>query len=200
MKRITTSLVCLLLITFGLGTWAGIAIEKHHSQRMIVSKQSTTEFQLVEQAWNLTQDNYVDKTATQPKLLAYGTIAGMINSLGDTGHSTFLTPDEVRQAKDSQKGQFEGVGIEIQEKNGSVVIVAPIEGSPAQKAGLRSGDIILKVDAQSITGLADAVQRILGPAGTSVTLTIQTVSGETKDMKLVRAKINIQSVSWHQLP
>jgi carboxyl-terminal processing protease len=200
MKKIITGLVCLLLVTFGLGIWAGITMEKHNSHNLTVSKQSAGEFKLVEQAWNLTQENYVDKTATQPKRLAYATIGGMIDSLGDTGHSTFLTPEEMTQENDSLKGQLEGIGIEVKEQNSSIVVVAAIDGSPAQKAGLRSGDIILKVDGQSIIGLADAVQRIRGPAGTSVTITILTASGETKDMTLVRAKINIPSISWNQLP
>jgi len=162
--------------------------------------ESATEFQLIQQAWNLTQQYYVDKNATQPQRLAYDTIAGMIDSLGDTGHSTFLTPDEVKQQNDFTQGKLEGIGVEVQWKNNNVVIVAPIAGSPAQKAGLVSGDIILKVNGQSITSVSDAVSRILGPAGTSVTLTIQSVSGATRDVTIVRATINLVSVTWYQLP
>ena len=162
--------------------------------------ESATEFQLIQQAWNLTQQYYVDKNATQPQRLAYDTIAGMIDSLGDTGHSTFLTPDEVKQQNDFTQGKLEGIGVEVQWKNNNVVIVAPIASSPAQKAGLVSGDIILKVNGQSITSVSDAVSRILGPAGTSVTLTIQSVSGATRDVTIVRATINLVSVTWYQLP
>ena len=199
-KLLYAGLAVLLLVMFVAGIWTGIWIDRHNTDAVIVSQTSTAEFELVRQAWNITEDNYVDKTATQPQRLAYGTIAGMVSSLGDTGHSTFLTPTEVRLATNFERGQFEGVGIEIQEKNGNVVIVAPIEGSPAQKAGLRSGDIILKVDGQPVKDVADAVQRILGPAGTSVTLTIQASSGGTRDVTLIRAKINVESVTWIKLP
>ena len=183
-----------------MGTRTGIWMDRRNTQAVMVPQDSVSEFQLIEQAWNITRDNYVDKTATQPQSLAYGSIEGMINSLGDTGHSTFLTPEELKQQNNFEQGQLEGIGIEVQEKDGNVVVVAPIENSPAQKAGLRSGDIILKVDGQPVKDIADAVQRILGPAGTSVTLTIQTSSGVTKDITLTRAKINVKSVTWRQLP
>lgn len=193
-------LILLFLIVFGLGIGTGVVIQTYNSQTLIVSKDSAAEFQLVEEAWNITRNNYVDRTATQPQTLAYGTIAGMLNSLGDTGHSTFLTPEEVQQQNDFEQGKLQGIGVEVQQKNANVVIIAPLDGSPAQKAGVRSGDIILKVDGQTVSDVADAQRRILGPSGTSVTLTIQSPSGTTRDVTIVRATINLVSVTWHQLP
>ncbi len=96
-KQYIVGLVALVLVVFGLGTWTGILIEKHNTQAALAAKDSAAEYQLIGQAWNIVRDNYVDKTATQPQQLAYGAIAGMVDSLGDTGHSVFLTPDEVRQ-------------------------------------------------------------------------------------------------------
>jgi carboxyl-terminal processing protease len=161
---------------------------------------AATEFDLIKQAWDLTQKNYVDRTATEPQRLAYDTITGMIDSLGDTGHSTFLTPDEVKQENEFEQGKLQGIGVEVQEKNNQVVVVAPISSSPAQKAGIVSGDIILKVNGQAITDVSQAVTLILGPAGTSVTLTIQEPSGTIRDVTIVRAVINLTSVDWAQLP
>lgn len=201
MKKVRIiGLVCLLLIVFGLGTGTGMYIQRNNSQTLIVSKDSIPEFRLVEDAWNITRKNYVDRTATKPGTLAYGTIAGMINSLGDTGHSTFLTPEEVQQQNEFEQGKLQGIGVEVQEKNGKVVIIAPLDGSPAQKAGLRSGDIILKVNGQTVSTLGEAVKLILGPAGTSVNLTIQSPSGVSREVTLVRAVINLVSVTWHMLP
>jgi carboxyl-terminal processing protease len=201
MKKLRVlGLLCLFLIVFGMGTGTGILIQRHNSQTLSFFSDNTSEFQLVEQAWNITRSNYVDKTSTQPQTLAYGTIAGMIDSLGDTGHSTFLSPEQVKQANNYEKGQYQGIGAEVQEKNGNVVIVAPIDNSPAQKAGLQSGDIILKVNGQTVTNVSNAVNLILGQVGTSVTLTIQSSSGENRDVTLVRATINVVNISWQQLP
>ncbi len=193
-------LVILLIVAFGVGTGAGIFIERANSRTLTVSADSAAEFRLIEDAWNITRQYYVDPTATQPQSLAYGSIDGMVNSLGDTGHSTFLTPEELKQQNDFEQGQLQGIGVEVMEKNGNVVIIAPLDGSPAQKAGLASGDIILKVNGQDIPDVASAVRLILGPAGTSVTLTVQDVSGATRDVTLIRAVINLVSVNWSPVP
>jgi carboxyl-terminal processing protease len=197
---VVAGVLVLFFAVFGLGTVTGIFIQRNSSQMLTVSEDSVNEFQLVEDAWNITRDNYVDRTATDPKTLAYGTIAGMINSLGDTGHSTFVTPQELKQLDDFEQGKLQGIGIEIQEKNGNVVIIAPQDGSPAQKAGLHSGDVILKVDGDTINSVTQAVGLIIGPVGTSVTLTIQDPSGATSEVTIVRALFNLISVNWNQLP
>jgi carboxyl-terminal processing protease len=199
-KLLYPAVIILLIVAFGLGTLTGVSIGRKNTVAVTVFPDSASEFKLVEQAWNTTENYYVDTNATRPQRLAYGTIAGMIDSLGDTGHSTFLTPDEVKQANNFEQGQFVGIGVEVQEKNGNVVVIAPIEGSPAQKAGMRSGDIILKVDGQPVTDVNDAVQRIMGRAGTSVTVTVQNASGTTRDIVIIRAQITINAVSWQQLP
>ena len=127
-------------------------------------------FHLMAEAWNTIQRVYVDRNAVKPKPMTYGAISGMVDALGDTGHSRFLTPEMLKQERNLTRGRFEGIGAEVQMKNGQLVIVAPIDGSPAQKAGLKPGDIILKVDDQDVSGLPldQAVDRILGPAGTRV--------------------------------
>jgi carboxyl-terminal processing protease len=201
MKKLQyASFILLLLVAFGIGILTGHLISNNKTNTVALSPSDEAEFQLVQQAWTTTEDNYVDTNATQPRRLAYGAISGMIDSLGDTGHSTFLTPDEVKQANDFEQGQFAGVGIEVQEKDNSVVVVAPIEGSPAQAAGIRAGDTILKVDGQPVTQVNDAVQRIMGTVGTSVTLTVRSASGDIRQITLVRAEIKIEAVTWRQLP
>jgi len=158
---------------------------------------------LIEEAWNIVEKNYVDRTALKPTQMTYGAISGMVDSLGDTGHSTFLSPEMVKEEQNFTQGQFEGVGLEIQNKDGKIVIVAPIDGSPAQKAGLHAGDIILKVNGVDVSGLpvGQVANQVLGPAGTQVTLTIQDPNtAETHDVTIQRAQINLQNVTWHMLP
>lgn len=161
------------------------------------------DMQLVNQAWTTIQNNYVDRAGVQPKELTYGAISGMVDALGDTGHSTFLTPDMVKELKSMEKGEVKGIGIEVQMKNGQVVIVAPIDGSPAQRAGLRPGEVILKVGDEDVTDwpLSRVVERILGPAGTSISLTIQDPhTSRTRQVKLKRASIKLHEVTWQRLP
>jgi carboxyl-terminal processing protease len=202
MRKLWTAVASVLgfAIVFAGGTGTGIVIQAHNSTALSVSKDSVAEFRLIEDAWGLTRAKYVDKSATEPRKLAYGSIAGMIDSLGDTGHSTFLTPDEVKQMNQEEQGTLQGIGIEVQEKNGEVVIVAPIDGSPAQKAGLRSGDVIVAVNGETISTVSDAVKLILGPAGTKVTLTVQDATAASRDVTIVRAVITLISVTWRQLP
>jgi len=160
-------------------------------------------FKLMAEAWNTINRVYVDRNALKPQLMTYGAISGMVNALGDTGHSRFLNPEMLKQERHLTKGELEGIGAEVQMKNGQLVIVAPIDGSPAQKAGLKPGNIILKVDAKEVSGLPldQAVALILGPAGTQVKLTIlDPQTQQVGDITLIRARITLQNVTWKQLP
>ncbi len=168
-----------------------------------VPPQAESHFRLMAEAWNAIERIYVDRKAIDPKKMTYGAIGGMVDSLGDTGHSRFLSPEMLKQETGLTRGEFEGIGAEVRMKKGQLVIVAPIDGSPAQRAGLKAGDIILKVDEKEVTGLPlnQAVDLILGPAGSSVKLTIlNEKSGRTKEVSLIRARVVFQSVSWHHLP
>jgi carboxyl-terminal processing protease len=160
-------------------------------------------FRLIAEAWNTIQKRYVDQEAVKPQKITYGAISGMVDSLGDTGHSRFLTPDMVKQETNLSRGRLEGIGAEVQMKNNRLVIVAPMDGSPAQKAGLKPGEIILKVNGEDVSGLApeEAVSRILGPPGTPVTLTVlNPVAGLSRNISILRARIPLHNVTWQFLP
>jgi carboxyl-terminal processing protease len=167
------------------------------------SKKPEPDLALITQAWNTIQRQYVDRSAVQSKELTYGAIGGMVEALGDTGHSTFLTPDMVKDLRNMERGEFKGVGLEIQMRDGHVVIVAPLDNSPAQRAGLRPGEIILKVGGQDISDwpLNRVVEHISGKTGTKVTLTLQVpYTGRVRDVTLTRAAIKLHEVTWRKLP
>jgi carboxyl-terminal processing protease len=191
--------VCILAAGFGGGMYY-TTYQNRNSDTITVSKADKADYELIKQAWDDIQTKYVDQSVVSSQLLAYGAISGMVDSLGDTGHSVFLTPAEVQQENQAIAGKLDGIGAEVSEKNGNVVVVAPIDGSPAQKAGLQSGDIILKVDGTAVTGVQDAVTHIRGTPGTSVTITIINTAGTTLDLTIVRAEIHINSVVWQMLP
>jgi carboxyl-terminal processing protease len=191
----------LVVLSLWLGAAGGVILDRQALAQ--TAPNTTPDLSLMTQAWSTIQKEYVDRAAVQPQQLIYGAIGGMVNALGDTGHSRFLTPQMVQQEENFAKGEFEGIGAEVEIKDGHLTIVTPIDGSPAQKAGLKPGDVILKVDGQDISELplGMAVAKVLGPAGTSVTLTILDPStGGTRDVALVRARIPIRSVTWLRLP
>lgn len=158
---------------------------------------------LISEAWGVIQRVYVDRSALQPQKVTYGAIGGMVDALGDVGHSRFLTPDMVRELAKIEKDMFEGIGAEVRIKAGHAVIAATFDNSPAQRAGLRSGDIILKVNGDDVAGLQldQIVSRVSGPEGTSVSLSIlRPATGRTIEVTIKRASIKIQDVSWQRLP
>jgi len=209
MKRLLELLIVLILLilTLTVGAGVGVVVDRDvllaHAQAPTAATSNAPNFQLIQQAWDKINQVYVDRSAIQSTPLTYGAISGMVDALGDTGHSVFLTPQMVKNENNFTQGQFEGIGAEVQSKNGHVVIVAPIDNSPAQRAGLKAGDIILKANGVSLDGLPldQAISKILGPAGTQVTLTIMDPqTGATRDVTLTRARITYQNVSWAMLP
>lgn len=167
------------------------------------ASRATLNLPLMGQAAAVIQRNYVDRSALQRTTLTYGAISGMVDALGDTGHSTFLSPDMVAELKNEERGEFKGIGVEIAMKDGRVVIAAPLDQSPAQRAGLRAGEAIVKVNGEDITGwpLNRVVEKITGPAGTKVQLTLlDPKSGRTREVTITRASIKIHEVTWAQLP
>jgi carboxyl-terminal processing protease len=197
----------LIFLAFVLGLAGGVLLDRQVLFSIAppsgIPADAVPNFRLMAEAWNTINQVYVDRQAIQPERLTYGAVGGMVDALGDIGHSRFLSPEMRQMQHTLTRGEFEGIGAEMQMKDGHVVIVAPMDGSPAQQAGLRPGDVILKVDENSVAGLSliDVVGRILGPAGTSVTLTIMDPStGRTRAVTIVRARITLQNVTWDRLP
>jgi carboxyl-terminal processing protease len=209
MKRLATCLgvFVVIVLLLGMGLAGGVVLDQQAFAESVpadnIPSDATSDFRLMAEAWNTVHQSYVDRSAIEAQTLTYGAISGMVDALGDTGHSRFLSPEMVQEEHDFTTGQFEGIGAYVEMKDGHVVIVAPMDGSPALQAGLHPGDIILRVDGENVAGLPidQVVSRIAGPVGSSITLTILTPdTGQTRDVTLVRARITLQNVSWQQLP
>jgi len=156
---------------------------------------------LYAEALDTVRKNYVDQKSIDPRKETYGAIEGMLDSLGDGGHTRFLTPEERKQNDRSLSGTYVGIGVELVEENGEVVVAAPIDGSPAKEAGISSDDVLLAVDGESITGedLSEVVEKVKGPEGTSVELTVRH-EGERRTYDLQRAEIESPVASWTLIP
>lgn len=147
---------------------------------------------LFSQVLKLIQDNYV--TEINPKDLIYGAINGMLNSLDP--YSALMKPEEYKELEIETKGSFTGIGIEITIKDDVLTVVAPIEDTPAWKAGIKPGDKILKIDDKLTKGMSllEAVKLLRGPKGTKVTITILRDEKDIKEITLIRDVIPIKSV------
>jgi carboxyl-terminal processing protease len=130
---------------------------------------------LYAEALDTVRENYVDQKSIDPKKETYGAIEGMLDTLGDDGHTRFLTPEEREQNDQSLSGTYVGIGVQLEEKNGEVVVAAPIDGSPAEEAGISSDDVLLAVDGKSVRGdeVSEVVEKVKGPEGTGVELTVR---------------------------
>ncbi|MHC1783962.1 MAG: S41 family peptidase [Anaerolineaceae bacterium] len=162
--------------------------------------ESDTLFRPFRQAWELMHEYYVEQPLDD-EVLMQGAIRGMLDSVGDP-HTSYMNPEEYRQINTSLMGKYEGIGAYVDIRGDFVKIISPMPDSPAEKAGLRPGDIVIKVDGDDMTGVDGnlVLNRILGPAGTKVTLTIVR-EGEEKpfDVTITRAAIKVSSVEGKML-
>lgn len=150
------------------------------------------------EVWNTVTGEYVDSDAIDEDAMYYGSIKGMVNSIDDPA-TTFLDPEETEEFNKSIEGKtFEGIGAELSYEEGRIVVVAPLPGSPAQKAGVKIGDTILKIDGKSISSnesIYDVVARIRGESGTEVVLTVLHKGQLTPvEIKIVRGEIDVPSM------
>ncbi len=153
---------------------------------------------LFSQVLELVEENYVKEVPTRD--LIYGAIQGMLSNLDP--HSSFLKPDDYKELQIETRGSFTGIGIEITIRDGVLTVVAPIEGTPAWKAGLKPGDKIIKINGKPTKGMSliEAVKLLRGPKGTKVTISIfREGFKELKDITLVRDVIPIKSVRYRML-
>jgi carboxyl-terminal processing protease len=154
------------------------------------------DFTLFWEAWNLINEKYVDPSKVDKSKMIYGAISGMVKTLGDP-FSSFMNPDESQQFSNDLQGTFEGIGTEVGMKNGILTVISPIDGTPAEKAGLKAGDKIIKIDDTVTTDMTvdEAVSKIRGPKGTEVALTIlRSSESDPKQIKITRDTINVKSV------
>jgi carboxyl-terminal processing protease len=167
------------------------------------SAETCEEFEVFWQVWSLARERFVDAEAANPEQMTVGAINGMLDSLGDDDHTRFLTAEETQRWMESLSGEFEGIGAYIDMVDGEARIVAPIEGSPAEAAGLQPGDLIVQVDGDPVStwSVEELLARVRGPRGTEVVLTIQREGqAEPFDVSITRATIELPYVSWEMLP
>jgi carboxyl-terminal processing protease len=196
------------VVVFGAGVFAGqnwqfskeVTHAEDNSPTLVIDRNTRTQTTDFKQYW-LVWDRIKQKFAHQPVKdadLLYGSIQGLVASLGDP-HSVFFPPQAAEDFTKDLSGELEGIGAEIGIKNNLLVVISPLPASPAEKAGLLAGDIILKIDAEITDGMdtGTAVSKIRGKANTVVVLTIMRDKVlKPKEISITRAKINVPSVTF----
>ncbi len=179
-----------LIITIAL---IGVFVGRWTAEGVKTEGETYESLKIFTEVLSLVQKNYVEEA--NPKELVRGAIKGMLNSLDP--HSSYMTPEAYKEMQVETKGEFGGIGIQIGIKDSHLAVIAPIEGTPADKAGIKAGDRIVKINGELTKdmSLQDAVGKMRGPKGTSVTITILREGlQEAKDFTIVRDIIKIQSV------
>ncbi len=167
----------------------------------VPADKSNVDFKLFWDTWNLVSQEYVDKKAIDPQKMFYGAIQGMVAAVGDP-YTVFLPPEQQKATEEELGGSFEGVGMQLGfNKDKRLVVQAPLKDTPAFKAGVQAGDIIVKIGDKDATNISipDAVNLIRGPKGTEISLELYHEGDEkTKNVTLKRDTIVVKSVEFTQ--
>ncbi len=205
-KYINPKSVLIIILFFLLGWQLGhrdlqIKLSNYRPSFSIVNKEPpksvNLDFKLFWDTWDLLSRSYFDKTALDSKKLFYGAISGMVAAVGDP-YTVFLPPQQQKISQEELNGSFDGVGIQLGfNKDKRLTVVAPLMGTPAQKAGIKPGDLIVKIDDKDTTNmtLPEAVGLIRGNRGTQIALTIfREGDTDTRIINLTRDTIIVKSV------
>lgn len=194
----------ILSVSFGI-FYAGFAFGKKNPNTVIIqgvsniegSKDIPADFSLFWEAWNMLKENHIKGSEAKGQDLLYGAIEGLTNSLGDP-NTNFFRPDDSKKFEEDVTGNFGGIGAEIGIRNEQLVVIAPLEESPAARAGLKAKDQILEIDGMSTRDIRDvneAVKKIRGLIGTQVTLTVVHDGSNTPEkIAITRANIEVPTL------
>jgi carboxyl-terminal processing protease len=196
--------IALVLGIFSIGVFVGHEQfgEKVGTQ---VSASTPADLSTFWEVWNLVEERYVpasDEDAINNEARVMGAIKGMVDAVGDP-YTTFLTPEENAHFEESISGKFQGVGMEIGKRDDMLVVIAPIKDSPAFKAGIKAGDLLIRIDGESTADLSvdEAVQRIRGEKGTAIAITVMSEGEqEAKTFELIRDTIRIPTLEYELRP
>jgi carboxyl-terminal processing protease len=197
-----------LVLTFSVGIGVGNlvvpALGSLGSPASAPDGTGPTNFGLIREAWDTLHTKYVGADQLNDRDLIYGAINGMTQAVGDTGHTSFMTPEQRAERSTDLSGKYVGIGVRIDTAaDGLPLVVGVFKGSPAEGAGVKDGDEIVAVDGKTTAGhtIDEIVDWVRGEAGTSVKVTVKTgADGKERELAMVRADVAVDPVSWAIVP
>jgi carboxyl-terminal processing protease len=193
---VVAGLLVLALLAIGAFYWGReTAPVKASSQTVVGAGASRYNYSILTQIRDILAKEYVKPDNLDDQTLYEAAINGLLNSLSDSG--TYYVDSDTYKVNVNPSGTFDGIGATVSQQGSDIVIVAPIKNTPAEAAGIKSGDIVTAVEGESTSGWTTekAVLKIRGPRGTKVTISIRHSDGTNQDYTLTRAPVNIESVS-----
>ncbi|MBI3559681.1 S41 family peptidase, partial [Candidatus Gottesmanbacteria bacterium] len=198
--------IALLILAGGIGYNLGerrARVSIGSDKRIVINqenpKDTAVDFSLFWDVWQRIHRYYIEASTLDTQKMVWGAITGMVASAGDP-YTVFLPPKENKEFKEDLGGQFEGIGAQLGMKDNHIIVIAPLKGTPAEKAGIKPGDYILKVNDEETVSwtVPQAVTKIRGPRGSAVKLTILHENGQKSlDLTIMRDTILVPSVdTW----
>lgn len=204
-KTLFTSVFIASLLAFSIGSQSSGVLPWSTGNTQAGGRYEDANLQPFFKAWKLLDENFAPGTTTTStgtnEDRVWGAIQGLASSYGDP-YTTFFPPEEKKIFDSQVQGDFEGVGMEIGIKNGFLTVISPLKGSPAERAGIQSGDVVLKIDGKDSTGISveDAVSVIRGKGGTAVTLLIGREGTLPFDVEIIRETIALPTIETTNRP
>lgn len=201
-RRVLVGLVFVATFTVGIGV--GQVAPTFLAGGSTAPNPSAAELDLFREAWNDIHTQYVGRADLDDRELIYGAINGLTDAVGDTGHTSFMTPEERAERSSALSGSYVGIGVRVDaDDDGLPVVVTVFPTSPAEQAGIQAGDVIVSVDGVATSGksLDEVAGTIRGEPGTTVKIVVKANgTGPDRPYTITRADVALQPVSWTMVP
>ena len=200
-KRLNRHRALVRSVLFLLVLLALVLVAYLFERSQVLSTEDREGIALYAEALKVVKEGYVNQKAIDPQKQTYGAIKGMLGSLDDKGHTSFLTPDEAEKNRERYSSKQVGIGVRLENDNDKVVVLDTIDGSPAQEAGVKPGDALVTINGESVRGMniVEVADKLEGSEGSPVKVTALR-GGEEHEFSLERVKLTVPAVSWNLIP